>query len=304
MIILISILLVFISFLYCGISIDNILSPKIIHIGDHINYTIQLQDISDESVNFHEFIIEGKFASVIKEEYGLASITYTLVFWESGEFKLPPVSIDIMEHGKLIATLLSDTMTVNVLGSLMSPEDSLREIKGMQDIQLKNPYMQYLYVFIVIISIIIIYILLKNRKDKIQKAEKWVKPQDSPFIQAHRSIENLATPFPVTEKSAEQFYLNLSIIFREYIENEFFIKTLEMTTKEIDEKFTGMGIDTGIVSKTIHMLNKFDMFKFAGRIPESSEFETDKVFVQTIITEYHQQFTSIMETVSRKGIKK
>ena len=245
-------------------------------------------NLETETVSFKSLTIEDPFASVIKEEIKLESIVYTLVMWETGEFEIPAIPVDILERGRIKMTLSTDPLKILVNSNISSEGEGLKDIKGMHDISISNPYIKFVYFVVVLLSGLVLYLLYRRREIHIQKAEKWVKPKDPPHIHAKKSLEQLDRPFPINRKVAEEYYVEISRIFREYFENEFFVKALEMTTVEIRDYLYHMGLDDKIVEETITMLQKFDMSKFAGHTPKNSEFDIDKEHTMKLISIYHE----------------
>ncbi|MBT3251030.1 MAG: hypothetical protein HN729_00880 [Candidatus Marinimicrobia bacterium] len=284
---LLSFLFVLPSFAFSSIILESKLSSENIRIGDHIELSIQVMNLETETVSFKSLTIDDSFASVIKEEIKLESIIYTIVMWETGEFEIPAIPIDILERGRTKMTLLTDPLTIIVNSNISAEGDGLKDIKGMHDINISNPYLKFIYLVCVLLSAAALYFLYRRREVHIQKAEKWVKPKDPPFIHAKKSLEILNCPYPINRKVSEEYYVEISRIFREYFENEFFVKALEMTTVEIRDYLHEMILDDKIVEETITMLQKFDMSKFAGHTPENTEFDNDKEHTLKLITIYH-----------------
>ena len=275
------------SFVLSSIILESKLSPENIRIGDHIELSIQVMNLETETVSFKSLTIDDSFASVIKEEIKLESIIYTIVMWETGEFEIPAIPIDILEGGRIKMTLLTDPLKIIVNSNISAEENGLKDIKGMHDINISNPYIKIIYFIGILLSAAALYFLYRRREIHIQKAEKWVKPKDPPFIHAKKSLEKLIRPYPINRKVSEDYYVEISRIFREYFENEFFVKALEMTTVEIRDYLHLMSLDDKIVEETITILQKFDMSKFAGHTPENTEFDNDKEHTLKLISIYH-----------------
>ena len=61
----------------------------------------------------------------------------------------------------------------------------------------------------------------------------------------------------------KDFYIKLSFIIREYIENSFFIRTLEMTTDELEQNRSIFPFDERLINNLIKILSMSDLVKYA-----------------------------------------
>ena len=75
---------------------------------------------------------------------------------------------------------------------------------------------------------------------------------------------------------AKEFYTEISLITKEYIEYSTYIRTLEMTTEEIIQSRDLFQIDDDSFSKWITLLSKADLVKYAKQAIEPSEMDIDK----------------------------
>ena len=79
---------------------------------------------------------------------------------------------------------------------------------------------------------------------------------------------------------AKDFYAELSHLTREYIENTYFIRTLEMTTGEIAENKNLIQIDEVQLKLWIDFLQKADKVKYAKELYtiEKMKRDMEKIF--------------------------
>jgi len=282
------------------VSVETQISERTVRVGDQLTLTISVTCPKDKSVKFSELTPESNGMSVLSEEITPESITYTLVFWEVGEFKIPGISFDILYHGQIESTLMTDPEVVLVESILTDQNEQIRDIKGMHEIQLHSPYLKYLFVLGIILSAIAIWVILRKRRKPVVKAEKWQKPKDSPRVRARKRLENLNCPYPITNKNSETFYLELTSIFKEYLENEFFFKAMEMTTGEIYTYLSASTDDEQLLEDTHQLLSSSDLSKFAKHIPEREKFQNDKVWISTIIDTFYQKIEKDLFTYNQR----
>ncbi|MBU1635221.1 hypothetical protein KJ762_12030, partial [bacterium] len=97
---------------------------------------------------------------------------------------------------------------------------------------------------------------------------------EAPHMTAFRKLEELKSRPYKTEDEIRQYYFRISEILREYLERRFFIKALEMTTREIMDSFHDLDVAPGIDVEYKTLFDGLDLVKFAKMIPASSEMIT------------------------------
>ncbi|MDO9547691.1 MAG: hypothetical protein Q7J65_01840 [Candidatus Marinimicrobia bacterium] len=97
---------------------------------------------------------------------------------------------------------------------------------------------------------------------------------EAPHVTAFRKLDELKSRPHKAEAETRQYYFKISEIVREYLERRFFIKALEMTTREIMNTFHDLDVETGIDVEYKTLFNGLDLVKFAKMIPEASEMIT------------------------------
>jgi hypothetical protein len=66
-----------------------------------------------------------------------------------------------------------------------------------------------------------------------------------------------------SEDSKKEFFVKISLILREYIENSFFIRALEMTTQEISKNCDLLPFDESLALELTSILRRADLVKYA-----------------------------------------
>ncbi len=279
-------LLFLISMTAAQVTLESYIEKDNLLIGDQTVLTIKAKVPDSLTVTFHELVPESDDITVVSEEIFPDSIRFTLAFWEPGEFDIPGIQVDILNRGKTENTLVTNPVHVVVKSVLKGEAGNLRDIKGMHEVRLGNPWIKVIYAGLFLLSLTLLYYFWKKRTKSVEKAEKWVKPKDPPHIAAKKELESLKPPYPVTRKSSEKYYLRLSEIFRKFIEEEFFIKALEMTTGELKEYLKKIPVKDETYSVTIDLLSRADLSKFAGNMPAPEQFSKDKTLAEQLIDTY------------------
>ena len=119
----------------------------------------------------------------------------------------------------------------------------------------------------------------KKRQKKIYKKIDY-NFAESPKDKAYRRLEELDS-----SQFTKEFYTQLSHIFREYIEHKYYIRTLEMTTDEINNSRQLFPIKDSQFSELITFLNRADNVKYALQLPGEYEMNSDKEKIKSLILE-------------------
>ena len=128
-------------------------------------------------------------------------------------------------------------------------------------------------IIILFLILVIGYFMRKSRVDN--KFNSLNDKKIHPYIIAKNKIKSLNNKNPKSQNEAGTFYSELSYIVREFIENQFFIKTIEMTTNEIKHNKNMIGFDKNEINKIISVLERADLIKFAKLFPLENDIKID-----------------------------
>ncbi len=126
---------------------------------------------------------------------------------------------------------------------------------------------------IVLATAIYFGIFYYRRRKKSEPLFKSVKPKIPAHEIALKALENLRQKKLWQNNRVKEFYTELTDIIRNYIEDRFNIRALEMTTDEIIESFKQSDISNDSKQKLKQMLELADMVKFAKEQPLPAENE-------------------------------
>ena len=139
-------------------------------------------------------------------------------------------------------------------------DTNLRPIKD--PIALKKPVNWYRWTLAVILFFLLLLLLILWRK-RIRK-EPFGKKEVSEYQSAKGiAIVRLKELKKLITSDNKTFYLQTSFILREFIENQYYIRALEMTTNEISEFKPNYTLNIGCFTNLINLLNRADLAKFA-----------------------------------------
>ncbi|MBN2411981.1 hypothetical protein JXQ31_09845 [candidate division KSB1 bacterium] len=204
----------------------------------------------------------------------VAQTNYFLSTFDTGEFKIPELQIGYSTvTDTTIKFIKTEPLKISVQS--LNPEDAgdIRDIK----IPLVPPwdYTQYIKLVLIIILIIAVAFLLiyyiKRRKAGKALLPTRQKPPRPAHEVALEALETLVQSDLLVSGEIKEYYIQISDIIREYIENRFFIYAPEMTTTQLLEKMEQEKLEKLYIDMTREFLDSCDLVKFAKYIPEEKE---------------------------------
>jgi len=193
---------------------------------------------------------------------------FTSAFFDTGLQTIPPQEF-ILTSSEDSVIIYSDSLQVLVHSILPADSVALKDIKppvslhlGFWDIAIP----------ILIIAIIIFVIILITRSRKglalIPEKKKKILPA---HVIALKKIEQLKLMDYISKGDIKRYYVEVSWISREYLENRYHKPFLEMTGFEIRQSLKDLNVDKRIETNTI--LQECDRVKFAKYIPPIQDAE-------------------------------
>lgn len=157
----------------------------------------------------------------------------------------------------------------------LSAVEGLRDIKGPVYFPVNPlPLIVILCLIVVTGAFFLIRHILKRMKEKKEEAAVEIRP---PHEIAYEALETLEAKGLPSQGRIKEFYYELSLIIRHYIESRFDIKAPEMTTEEFLFALRGSGALSGTHKNLLkEFLDLCDMVKFAKYGP--TQKETDDSF--------------------------
>ena len=139
--------------------------------------------------------------------------------------------------------------------------------------------------------LLIIYLVRKSR-NKENNHEEEVKPQIPAIVTAREKLALLKDANLWQSGRYKDYYTDLTDIAREYLEGEFEIDAIEMTSDEILSEVRKIHLDDLVFNKLEKTLTTADLVKFAKATPLSAEneeaFKNINSFVEESYT-FHQE---------------
>jgi len=270
-----------------------------ITIGDKITYTLTVKAPKDIEIKFPEFAQNlGGFA--IKDfgssERGWFKIKtyrqwYVLDTYVSGEYSIPPSLIKYRRIGQdEWHEVSTDEVSIEVESILESAEDKrdIREIAGPIGFPIKIPWYMWVILAVTVLAAGIALFLFKRKK-----AKSTIIPPLPAHEIAYEALDALRQKEYLRRKEHKLYYIELSGIVRQYLENRFNLRAPEMTTEEfLNTVKDNKALSYEHKSLLRDFLSHCDLVKFAKYEPVEKEadlsFESAKRLIDQTKEEIKQ----------------
>jgi hypothetical protein len=259
------------------------------HIGDSIPLILAVEARKGISYDFPQFDdktaggleLKVKQPSTLETFSGGSrqSIRYLLAGWHVGQFTIPATNLIYQTPSHQQSTIKLHPITVklaSVLPKGTSGEELLTfNIKGLQSpLSLEPRYSMLKWFLLGALILVLIGLLLHiyHRSHTDETASDVYK--EPAHVIAFRRLANLKTLEISDPAGFKIFYSELSECIREYMENRYSIRALEMTTEEFLMRLTtGVYLNPEQQSLLKNFMQQSDLVKFANHSPSIQEAE-------------------------------
>lgn len=260
-----------------------------IFIGDQIHFTIKLEKPKELILNLPVFkdsliknveIISGPQTDTITLQNGNYSIIskYLVTSFDSGRYQIPPVFAEVNDANG-IKRYYSNYSSLEVSRVSITPQDSTDVI-----FDIIKPYRAPLTIsevlpwFLIVVACLLIFwylIRLIKKRKYIKTSPEIGVSTDPAHIIAFRELSRLKNDALWQKGEVKLYYTRLSEILRQYLENRYFISSMELTTDETLAIYKKtVKPESSILSLLKSVLINSDLVKFAKYKPGPSENET------------------------------
>ena len=218
-----------------------------------------------------------------------------LTSFEPGEYTLGPIKLLAPGEAKTSDTVSSNILRIKVL-PLPLKKDST-EIKPIRDIWEENKnwqdWLPLVYVLTGILFLVLFLLWIKKRKKNKVPIQEATLKKVSPAQEALEKMEWLSRQNFLPEKDFVNFHYELGIIFRSFLEKQFEVNVLDLTTSEVLEKIQNLPVHSHLPSDLVHWMKTADFIKFAKLEPSFSFHEEAFLQVRQFITKFLPEESSI-----------
>jgi len=257
-------------------TVNALLTPAEILIGDEVTLTIQLTYPPDWKLNTVETVLLQELDSIEVKNIAIADTAsrspmvnveqkIILTSFDEGLYKIPPIPIQFFHKDKPVNYSTPQLqLVVNTIP--ISPGDSinLQPIKDIIQEPLKlQDILPYTLVLAGLLAIGLLVWFFKNRKQSQPEKEGMPIPTLAPHELANQRIAALQAERYLEKEAFKVFHTQISYILREYLEGRYGISALETTTFELLRQLQQAALPEGWFEPLRQILHNADMVKFA-----------------------------------------
>jgi large-conductance mechanosensitive channel len=258
-------------------------------VGDQVNFSVMIDQPADLKLTLPFFkdsltknieILSGPAIDTSGISGNKIRITekYLVTSFDSGYYRIDPVFAEIVDS-KGLKRYFSDYSYLEVARVKIAPADTSAKIYDIA-----APYRAPLtlgeilpWILLAVLVSAIIWLIVKLiRKFKRVKKDEIVPAITEPaHVIAFRELEKLKNEKLWQNGETKKYYIRLTEIIRQYLENRFGVNSLELTTSETLEALikTGFKKDESF-NKLRSVLTGADLVKFAKYKPDPAENES------------------------------
>ena len=277
-------LFLFPAILFCkSFTVNSKIDKEIAYIGDIIKWTILVENYEKRKFNFPIIPDQDESISIIKHQIiynnnDPIGIEFELTAWDTGKFTTPNFSFDIMKNNEVDYSFQLDPIDFEIVSILTTIDQAeYKDIKGPMPVKNIFPSREILYAFLLLVLMVAIILIWRKRISPDYEKINYDFLED-PYERASRRIKELDSSVLTKE-----YYSTLSHVLREYIETKYFIRTLEMTTEQIENAIEIFQFEEENFIKIINFLKKSDQVKYARHAPIPEKKNQDKKEIEEII---------------------
>ncbi|MDP6456868.1 MAG: hypothetical protein QF613_07940 [Candidatus Marinimicrobia bacterium] len=279
-------------------------------IGDVVRFQIWAKGTGERRISFPPMAIEDSDILVVErrdlegDNSDDIGMEFQITFWDTGRFELPAYTVNVMntDNDSIDYAITTDPVAVTVESVVTDPQPSLRAIKEPVPIPILVPYR--IILSLAAIVILLGFLLWIWRKRVVEKREPPLVqiPSRPPIDIAWEKLENLRQAKLDSPDEVKEFYAALSHIVREYMEYQFFIRAMEMTTSEIEMARDLFPLESEDVDPMLDILKRADLAKFARFQPEKGRSRKDIVAISEFIEKTRVHLSLVENGVTKAEV--
>ena len=275
-------------------------------IGDIARFQVWAMGSDERNIEFPRLevdnanILVGEGQNLTGENEGDKGIEFQLTFWDTGAYDIPPYVVQILtEEGKEVDYAIStDPVTVTVHSLISEAQPTLRDIKPPVPIPTIVPWKIILSLLGIGLSMAILFWMWRKRvkEEQLEKEEVFISSRP-PYEIAMEKLDQLKEQTPTGPDQIKNFYAVLSYLVREYLEFQYFVRAIEMTTSEIEDARYLVPTDQEKLHDVITVLKRADLAKFARFQPDLNQSKEDLKMIEDFLKSTRLSWTTVQNGV-------
>ena len=225
----------------------------------------------------------------------------TLMTFDTGRVELPAVALTYAHSFDAPLRMQAYTEPVDLYVTTITA-DTLQPYKPIVEpiaapIQMKEVFPWVLVALLAILLGLGIWLLLKRRKVHVDGDGNVVKgPVIPPYDKAVDDLRKLREEKPWQSGKVKEYFSSLTDIAREYIEGQFGVNAVEMTTDDILEEIKPLHFSKEAYDKLKDTMEVADLVKFAKYSASSFESDTALTNMTEFVNVSYEHYQNIMSS--------
>jgi len=246
-----------------------------LQVGDRIYFDVSVTHDKSSSIHYVQqepseiFVILSYSSDIQKIDDGSKTdFRFMSAFFDTGLQTIPPQEFILVSLEDTVS-IYSDSIQVMVHSVLPADSVALKDIKP--PVSLYLGFWDIAFPLLIIAMIVFIIILItRSKKGLVLIPEKKKKILPAHVI-ALKKIKQLKLKDYISKGDIKRYYVEISWICREYLENRYHKPFLEMTGFEIRQALKDMNAEKRVETNAI--LQECDRVKFAKYVPPIQDAE-------------------------------
>ncbi len=248
-------------------------------IDSHENYKIEPAALGEKLGD--AFVVSPIF-QLNESPAGKISYACTLAVYKTGEIEIPSFVFNVTDSTGSINGVIGKALRTSITSVLPSDTSAVEIADIKEPKKLKGPIWPYLLIPVIVAIIIFIFIQIRNRmKGAVELTEV---PSRPPWEIAYEKLDRLKSGSHIEFGKYKKYYLELSYIIREYIENRYDFPAVEYTTWELGNSAHLKAVDSNLYGRLFEFFDRADLTKFAKLTPTSGEAGSDLKFAYEFVS--------------------
>lgn len=256
-------------------------------VGQPFDYQLSLTIPKDYFVEWKQFgdtlsksidvinVEDVKTTAINNSDNMIMTQNLTLTSFDTGYVYVPEIAITYSKslQDSIRYTLRTDEKELYVTTVAVDTTEAFRPIKGVmrQGFTAKEVFPWVVLAIIIAGVVYLIIYLKKHKKTKEVVVEEKKKPTIPAIITARAKLAEMKDNEVWNTPKTKDYYTDLTDIAREYLEGQFEIDAIEMTTDEIMEAVNQLNLSNLTKSKLQDTLTTADLVKFAKANPSAEQ---------------------------------
>ncbi|NNK39399.1 MAG: hypothetical protein HKP45_01960, partial [Winogradskyella sp.] len=257
-----------------------------IKIGEQISYEIQVKADSSAFVVFPEgqtfglleMIESFKIDTTTEDDKFKLLKTYKLTQFDSGKYTIPAQKIIINERPFFTDSLRVEVASVQV----DTTKQGLYDIKPLIEVdKTSSTKWWYILLALLIIALVafVLYWFIWRKKPLTEEEEIALLP---PYDRAKLALKKLDESQYLIRSEVKEFYSELTLIIRKYLDEKVYDRAMESTTDELIQRLNllkdanEIPLSSSTIKNLETILKRADLVKFAKSKPDTALAEMDK----------------------------